>query len=300
MKKIIILGNGFDLNLGLKTSYKQFMNSNYFDKLVRKKKSYLINRIFNNYMLQNWIDLEEELKNFAIEHSNRYKSVIDVKHEFIGLTESLNDYLLNINYNDVVEDTIAGIFLKAIYQYQEDFDIYTFNYTNLNNILKLFKIKGSIHYTHVHGSVDDHSIILGFEDDVDISDDYCYMIKTFHAGYSSHNIRYALDEASEVIFFGHSLGSTDYHYFSQFFLKKSDINLKKEDAIKLTIITANEDSKIEILKQLRRMNNRQTNILYDQNDINFICCNNYNAYYQIHDLINRLKIEYETNRIILE
>lgn len=51
MKKIIILGNGFDLNLGLKTSYKQFMNSNYFDKLVRKKNNYLINRIFNNYML---------------------------------------------------------------------------------------------------------------------------------------------------------------------------------------------------------------------------------------------------------
>lgn len=30
--KIIIIGNGFDLNLGLKTSYKDFMENDYFSR----------------------------------------------------------------------------------------------------------------------------------------------------------------------------------------------------------------------------------------------------------------------------
>lgn len=36
--KILIIGNGFDLNLGLKTSYKDFIQSEHFKDLVAKKK----------------------------------------------------------------------------------------------------------------------------------------------------------------------------------------------------------------------------------------------------------------------
>ena len=81
--------------------------------------------------------------------------------------------------------------------------------------------------------------------------------------------KYDLSEAEEVIFFGHSLGSTDYHYFSQFFKQKSKPDLKQNESIRISFITANNESHIAILNQLRNMNDSNTNLLFDQNDIEF-------------------------------
>ncbi len=33
---VIIIGNGFDLSLGLKTSYNDFVESNYFESLLKE------------------------------------------------------------------------------------------------------------------------------------------------------------------------------------------------------------------------------------------------------------------------
>ena len=40
--KIIIIGNGFDLSLGLKTSYKDFIESDSFTLLLNKENSLTI------------------------------------------------------------------------------------------------------------------------------------------------------------------------------------------------------------------------------------------------------------------
>lgn len=42
--KIIIIGNGFDLSLGLKTSYKDFIESDSFTLLLKKRE--LFDNIF--------------------------------------------------------------------------------------------------------------------------------------------------------------------------------------------------------------------------------------------------------------
>ena len=86
---------------------------------------------------------------------------------------------------------------------------------------------------HVHGSLKESDIILGFEDNVDVNDNLCFMIKSHSPHFRSCNIRDSLEKADEIIFFGHSLGMTDYHYFEDFFLKQSgamgssDIKKKK-------------------------------------------------------------------------
>lgn len=60
------------------------------------------------------------------------------------------------------------------------FDIYTFNYTNLKNIAKFCAVKiDSSKITHVHGSLENDSIILGILTDPDnqIYEQYSFMYK---------------------------------------------------------------------------------------------------------------------------
>lgn len=72
---VLVIGNGFDLDLGLKTKYNDYMNSDYFDRAhsisvyVHSDKkgvnlfNYLKEKASDNH---NWIDIEKELADFAI------------------------------------------------------------------------------------------------------------------------------------------------------------------------------------------------------------------------------------------
>ena len=70
-KKILILGNGFDLDLGRKTSYKSFYESEFCPKdypapLIK----HLNEKWHNNLESVKWYDLENEILNYyeKIEH----------------------------------------------------------------------------------------------------------------------------------------------------------------------------------------------------------------------------------------
>ena len=57
----LIIGNGFDLNLGLPTSYGNFVESEQFKDMVTRGNKLAIH-LKSKYELQNWIDIENELK----------------------------------------------------------------------------------------------------------------------------------------------------------------------------------------------------------------------------------------------
>lgn len=59
---IVIIGNGFDLNLGLKSGYQDYIKSAYFESLISKR-NYLAMYLKKQNNLQRWIDIENELKN---------------------------------------------------------------------------------------------------------------------------------------------------------------------------------------------------------------------------------------------
>jgi hypothetical protein len=300
-KKVLILGNGFDLDLGLPTSYRHFVESMECGILSSDHDNYLTKRLVNNYRLNGWIDVEEELKKFAKENNGKSgPDIYKFESEFIELVSQLRKYLLRVTEmpDRINIYSISALLLKVVETYPYDFEIFSFNYTNLNRIKKALNLNKSLRYTHVHGSLDDNTLILGFEDDTESVDDYSFMIKTFNPNYSSHHLRHSLSQADEVIFFGHSLGSTDYHYFSQFFKEKSKAELKREDSVRISFITANNQSHISILNQLRKMNNRNTNLLFDQNDIEFYYTSDYRTRSRIFHFIERLQLECKANRII--
>lgn len=273
MNKVLIIGNGFDLDLGLKTNYSDFIHDKLFIDL--KENNSLAIAIDEEYAINKWIDLEVFIKNYIISQNTvdsfaNKKDDSLLKQEFYAIQNSLNEYIGNkAVYNSIKTDSIASRLLNAIRE-NGDYDIYNFNYTNFKGICRFCGIS-KLDCKHVHGQAYDNSIILGVEDHKDIPDDHLYIIKSFSHHYISRNIRKALKDASDIIIFGHSLGETDYHYFSDFFEEQSSKDLYKKEK-NITIFTYNRESEVSILKQLRRMNpNNDIGRLRDMNKFRIFC-----------------------------
>ena len=86
-KIILVIGNGFDLNLGLNTSYNHFINNDLF--LNKTDKNKLFAYLLNKHNLQKWIDIENELKIY----SKKAQNDINFKNEFNELCSVLVEYL---------------------------------------------------------------------------------------------------------------------------------------------------------------------------------------------------------------
>lgn len=193
------------------------------------------------------------------------------KLKFDTLTRSLSYYLNEEQQRPINRDSVASQVLKAVISNGKFDVIYSFNYTDLHHIAKEIGITEKFNYEHVHGCLKDNSIILGVEDESDLMDGYSFLYKTFSPHYESHHIQYDLLDADEVVFFGHSLGQNDYHYFRQFFRNQCDENMPREKGKKITIFTYDDSSRISILEQLRDMNDRKTSLLFSLNDFQVIC-----------------------------
>lgn len=66
-KKVLIIGNGFDLNLGRKTSYKNFYESNFCPKDYPAPLVYYLNNKWDdNLEAVKWYDFENELEKYCL------------------------------------------------------------------------------------------------------------------------------------------------------------------------------------------------------------------------------------------
>ena len=217
MEIAYLIGNGFDLNLGLKTRYDDFYNY-YIDNHTTSIKSVLkfkgeietyIKSKSNNLNI-NWSDLEIALGKYTIELS----SLEELEFIYQDLNTNLRNYIkqqelsLNIqNNNKLKRDLIfptnylREIDKTSVQTYnsrfkKEDFDIniITFNYTN--SIEKIIGNKKPNHLKigynhrgkpcwlnsilHIHGNIDDN-LLFGVNDVSQLENDYFI------------NNRYALD-----------------------------------------------------------------------------------------------------------
>lgn len=275
-KKVFIIGNGFDIDLGWKTRYSDFVYSD-FCPIIRGEAScpmeeYLAERI----AIERWYDLEVLLKEYASTSFNTNESLNEKDEAFFNnLKDSLTCYIRNEEQKRVDGDSLAAHVLKAVIENGFFSSIFTFNYTNLSSIARNLKIVSRFDYQSVHGCAENSSIILGVDDHCELRDGYSYLRKVFSEHYSSHHIRYDLQECDEVAFFGHSLGDMDYPYFLDFFNAQSHCSNRK-DGKRITIFTKDNSSRIQILEQLRKMNAGQTEHLQNDNDLTFVMTDNPN------------------------
>lgn len=280
--KVFIIGNGFDISLGWNTRYSDFANSKQWP--FRNMTAGLAGHLNNVKDKEKWFDIEKELLNYAL--SVRPSSTIVNEAEirqlndrkeldqqyYLMLIQRLQDYLKEEQENSIKKYSPAARILKSIVQNGRFDNIFSFNYTNLNIVIEYLNLR-KISFSYVHGSLENKDIIIGVDDNSEIDQNYDYLYKTFNKNYISSPINYALQNADEVVFFGHSLGDTDYHYFKKFFSDQSQPTMSAKQKKKITIFTYDESSRLSILRQLRNMNGGSLEYLYANNDFSIICTN---------------------------
>jgi len=84
--RLLIIGNGFDLDLGLKTSYSDFIESDNFKSIAHKYQ--LLNFLSEKFHTEKWIDLENFLRLFAEQYKTGKALPKDTETAFEKLRDS--------------------------------------------------------------------------------------------------------------------------------------------------------------------------------------------------------------------
>lgn len=270
---VLIIGNGFDLDLGMHTSYRDFAKSKLwpFDSPIYDKGlGYYLNQKKHT---ENWFDLERELANYALslkETSLEDKTQIkNDKEDFSVLIQKLKEFLKTEQDNlyNVEDDVAAKRVLRDLIKLPNYF-IHSFNYTDISSIAKKLGISQTqSRVEYVHGALANNDIILGTGDNTGLPEEYDFLYKTSNKNYSSNNLAESLDYAQEIIIFGHSLGENDFDYFKPFFQKISqnvgvNYNSIENKRLELTIYTKDEKSEIAIKRQLRKLTDNHLQGIY--------------------------------------
>lgn len=242
MNITLIIGNGFDLNLCLPTSYGHF----YSYYLLEKTERIIQKELKEN--LSDWADLEKQLGIVSLKYNNFQNYIDDIDH----VADKLTDYLTEANrieipelaqfsqivysdlcdftrYLDTPQKNNMDQFITAIPDSDEiNLNVLTFNYTSVfERILEFWSQKpqmGKIkefHIHHIHQQLDESGILLGVNDTSQINnstfrDNYyvkAAIVKPFIYSSIQSGIDKACQEAIQkahiIILFGTSLGETD-------------------------------------------------------------------------------------------
>lgn len=319
MSNVFIIGNGFDLDLDLPTKYSNFAESVFWPKASPRMSSNLnagsgIVRVgtsanpilLEHYLdrrknLDTWFDLENELLLYSrIENKGNGKEgdffIAKNNEYFVTLQDSLCEYIISVQDSIIQKDCAASRVLKSVIENEYFEQIYSFNYTNLNTIAQKLGIYHNINYIHLHGKVEDKSIILGV-DDSELRPGYEQFHKSSSRYYRSHDIYNALTNAQEIVIFGLSFGNIDYSYFDRFFRSLSDgDSIPEENKKNITIFTKDDKSRLGIIGKLREMK-IGIQRLYAQSHFQIICTHVEEDKEKIDDFVKRMN---DTSRATYE
>lgn len=253
MDILFFVGNGFDINLGMKTRYSDFYKY-YRDT---ESKSDAIKELKENISggIINWSDLELAFGKYT----TKIKGLSDFDEVYEDIVDNLADYLteeekktdldgvkLNVFLEDLIfpekylaeEDTIELLSYRRKWEnHTWNLNIVTLNYTRSVERILNGKSRGSsighnrfsrdvfyrnIH--HIHGYTD-RRIVLGLNDlsqidNVDLHDKEEIietLIKTKCNQVQRHNVdkrcEGLVEEADLICIFGSSIGDTDNHWW---------------------------------------------------------------------------------------
>ena len=101
MKVVYLIGNGFDLNLGLKTSYSDFytyyLNIESNDAQIAQLKEHLKYDKDNKGKYRYWSDLEIAMGEYTKKFSRRE----DMEKVYNDLNDNLRDYIMKIEQDHI-------------------------------------------------------------------------------------------------------------------------------------------------------------------------------------------------------
>ena len=223
---LLIVGNGFDLSMGFKTSYGDFMKSSFFPKYDSTLCSHLRKQFQEN---MGWIDIEKELSEFSrmlisMKQDAKKKHIKweydSFREEYEELKSSLKAYLQE-ETKRAFGPSPDNPAKRVIDQLPADSKIISFNYTSIIERLTWDKFKDSKeNLLHIHGSLAPYDdIVFGVEDSAKLSKEHVFLYKAYSPHLKVQEFSDWLNSAERIIFYGYSLGDTDRQYFEKFFRK---------------------------------------------------------------------------------
>lgn len=292
--KILILGNGFDLDLGLETRYSDFAKSQQWKELYKTfkytSKENLAGFLKKKADENNWFSIEEALAEYAKKKINQgdFEHVSEDKWFFDLLEEHLDTYLTLVSQDSQKDDHLATKLLDVMNEKMVFDKIYTFNYIShdaLHHYLGC-NYENVVQYVHQQLGL---GIVLGVAED-DITDDrYSFLRKVNHTSYPSTNLGNDLMKADDVIIFGHSLNNIDFDYFRDFFIARSQYNETQTSPSYITVIDKDYNS-IQSIKNNLKSNGVSVTSLCQYSYLTFISLDNYyRGDYMERDAVNDLE-----------
>lgn len=286
MNNVVILGNGFDLNLGLKTSYESFLNSGIDELWSNEILSFFEFMRINSNLLDitgesisfdkniNWSNIEY---NLALCSRYPKANIKELKKAYDNLKKFLNHYI-ELEQNKLnpqfYPKTAAYNFAREVCSNRmQDLLVLTFNYTKTAKIIfnEVGFSRKNLNIQHIHGEVGNNgeNIVFGVNDSENIKTEHKFLRK---ANYTDSNVlKYInnMENAKNIFFFGHSLGATDHSYFDSFF-KKLSSQYHTSQTKNLVFFYYNQDSLFEIKHELNMLTQSNLTKLKQYHEVKFI------------------------------
>lgn len=236
--KLVILGNGFDLHHGLRTSF-----AHYRDYLIANNKNDIVTKVDSlitrqkgksDFKTIDWNDIEKYLfKEFdsirmSNTHSGEQKKILynNLEQDMEKFTEGLYQYLIQISKSLNFKENIT---IKK--ELKSSNVILTFNYTSLYN---QYKLDNNPEIFHIHGNLSENDLpLIGYYCDVHRSKKQSEDHHVLYSGYFIHkpalawkqnNISFEHRQQTfstrfrsnidEVVLIGFSFGESDRHIYN--------------------------------------------------------------------------------------
>lgn len=295
----LVVGNGFDLDLGLPTKYSDFAdpkNKEWNDFL--NMKGTIIEKCFRTEFVDHmqqarkhelWFDIEKEICRFAERHRNlSQKQIVLIRYQFQTLVESLRLYIGRVAVkNNKKDGSLAESLLRKLNSIPHFVAVNTYNYTDCFRICGIVK-EDNIRMHHVHGSLS-YNLTLGCRvDDRNRENQQLDFMYKPTVDLQKDILRQNLTSATEVIVFGHSLNDMDFCYFKDFF---DAIESGNHICKNLTIICKDVKSEKQIMENLKK--NICVEKITNHMDISFI----HTDLWYDNDMVTIKKYEALCNRI---
>lgn len=270
---VAVLGNGFDIDLGMKTTYKNFAESNDWPfKGLIKDEDTLRGFLNGKKDIEQWFDIEEALAEYAKSEGAGANIETDEKDLQI-LKKSLKKYLeRQQNEEEWVKKNSRAKLILAFLSHVKNYYIYTFNYTDVVAIAQKMGIEiEPERVKYIHGSLADDDMILGVGEKHVIPSKFNWLYKITDARYHSNDLFEKLVAADEVILFGHSLGENDFDYFVDYMEsakeERKPVALSENYRRKLMVYTSDEKARMGLCMQFRKMTSNHVTALYSHTDV---------------------------------
>ena len=283
---VIVIGNGFDLDLGWDTSYKSFYEKHDGWIMHRRDEDDLFQYVIKQ-VPGNWFDFERTLHEYALHRAqhpfpkdNTDNIDRDIQ-DYNTFKTQLIDFISEGSKGPVKKDSHAYRLLAAYVEAKKNktsnmffpIKLFSYNYTPLLNVIHQIDSSVKVGYIPVHGMVEKRNIIFGFHDDLGIPKEYRSLQKSMDENYMSSDVIRESLQAKTIIFFGLSLGYIDGVYFKNLLEQISNLANPQMINKRIVFITLNRQSGNYIKNNLLDAGiNLQ--LLYISNRIDFIYTDN--------------------------